>query len=109
MTATTTTRRATMTTKRKNTTTKPRTKRIPKPILAMASPATEHPVVSIDRLKGGEMVWSLRVPAKSLPHAINRAVAEAKRLAGLLDAWQAEKKREQDDQLAAALKSGNGK
>jgi hypothetical protein len=93
----------------KNAKPKPRTKRIPKPVLAMAAPPLEHPVVSIDRLKGGEMVWSLRVPAKSLPMAINRAVTEAKRLAGMLDDWKAEQDQARADRVAAALSQGSGK
>lgn len=81
----------------------PRVKRIPKPVLAMAAPPSETPVVTIDRLKGGEMNWSVRVPARSLPMAVNRAVAEARRLDALLAGWRKEQEAEKSTALAAAL------
>lgn len=71
-------------------------KRVPKAMLAMAAPPAEHPVVTIDRLKGGELTWSIRVPGASLPRAVDRAVAEAKRLAAELAKWQAADQRRKD-------------
>lgn len=71
--------------------------RVPKPVLAMAAPAPEHPVVSIEKLKGGELNWSIRVPGTSLPRAIDRAVTEAKRLAAELAKWQAAEERRKDN------------
>lgn len=91
---------------------RPKRKRVPKPVLAMAAPAPEHPVVSIEKLKGGELNWSIRVPATSLPRAIDRAVAEAKRLAALLDTWKQEEASKKEAELAArmvASAEGGGK
>lgn len=64
-------------------------RRVPRPIIAMAAPAADRPQVTIDRLKGGELVWSLRVPGATLPRAIQRAVAQAQALQAQLDDWQA--------------------
>jgi hypothetical protein len=85
--------------------TRPRMKRIPRPILAMAAPPPDHPVVSIDRLKGGEINWSLRIPGASAAAAITKAMGEAKRLIeGCMALEEAEREvRAKGKALAAAL------
>jgi hypothetical protein len=80
-----------------------RTVRAPKPVLAMAAPPSEHPVVSIDRLRDGTLTWSVRVPGASLPKAVDRAIAEAKRLQAELDHWQAARDAARQRKLTAAL------
>jgi hypothetical protein len=59
---------------------KPRRGPTPRPILAMANPPNDRPMVTIDRLKGGEISWVLRMPASSIGAAITRALEEAQRL-----------------------------
>jgi hypothetical protein len=46
----------------------------------MAAPPSDTPTVTIDRLKGGEINWSLKTPAPSVGAAITRALEQAQRL-----------------------------
>jgi len=67
---------------KKKTTPKTTPKRmgVPRPMLAMATPPNDRPTVTIDRLKGGEVNWSIRATADRLALAIDRALAEADRV-----------------------------
>lgn len=60
--------------------TQPKVKRIPRPIIAIAAPSADTPTVTIDRLKGGEINWTLKVPGPTIGTAITRAINEARRL-----------------------------
>lgn len=80
----------------------PRRPRVSKPVLAMAAPPLEHPVVTIEKLKGGELNYSLRVPGKSLPLAVNRAVAEFQRLTAELEIWQAARRQASTQKVPTA-------
>lgn len=57
------------------------TKRVPRPIIALAAPSTMQPQITIKReLKGGEIGWNLTVPASTIERSLERAVATARRL-----------------------------
>jgi hypothetical protein len=72
---------------------KPRSGPTPRPILAMATPPNDRPMVTIDRLKGGEINWSLKTPASSVGVAITRALDEAKKLIrGCMDLEELERR-----------------
>lgn len=62
--------------------TKPRihARRVNKPILALASPSSDRPEATIEKLKDGSLNWKVRVPASSIKQARLRAVAEARLL-----------------------------
>lgn len=64
----------------KKKTTTPKRMGVPRPMLAMATPPNDRPSVTIDRLKGGEINWSIKATADRLVLAIDRAMAEADRV-----------------------------
>jgi hypothetical protein len=70
--------------------TKTRTRRVPRPIIALAAPSVDQPTVTIKMLKGGEIIPELKVPGPTTEKAVARAIAafeglirETHRLEGL--------------------------
>jgi hypothetical protein len=52
-------------------------KRIPRPIIALAAPSADQPVVNIVKRATGAIDWDVKAPAPSLEKAGQRAVASA--------------------------------
>ena len=80
-------------------------KRVPRPIIAMAAQSPDQPVTSIDRLKGGEINWSIKAPGPTMDRSIDRAIEGAKRLileCARLEALQATLRQERAAATVAA-------
>jgi len=53
-----------------------------------AATVSDRPEARIESLKGGELVWSVRVPAASTKRAVDVALEQAARLRETVASWQ---------------------